>query len=69
MSKVRVNGFQTPFHPLQMLSWVIFAWDTGLTYSFLLVCHPPESAYLLGVLTGAAQIAVVSQCFGRALLL
>merc|ERR1719487_2163734 len=42
--KRRSNGFQQPFHPLQIVSWVVFGLDAIL---FSTVCVPLVQAVLL----------------------
>jgi len=53
--KVRFNGFQRPFHPLQLLSWVVFGGDVFL---FCIVGIP--------LLQTAGAKVLVALCYGIA---
>jgi len=49
---IRKNGFQRPFHPLQLVSWVVFGSDVAL---FAFLCLP--------ILGGTASQVLVGACF------
>lgn len=50
---MRTNGFERPFHPLQVLSWVVFGMDVLI---YIVFCIP--------IIETAAAQGVVAVCFG-----
>lgn len=49
--KVKKNGFTTPFHPFQIISWFIFALDTYAFYFINIVTfsYLPGLSIILGI--------------------
>lgn len=64
VDRVRQHGLQRPFHPLQVVSWVVFALDVSI---FCAVVLPLISAVHWQVLVGLVYAASVSSIVAAAL--
>lgn len=57
VSKMRKNGFELPFHPLQVVSWVVFGTDVFVFLIFALPLIETRAARILVGLVFVASVA------------
>ena len=57
--KVKRHGFQTPFHPLQVVSWVLFLMNTGI-FIFLVLPNSLSNYIFLPFATLAVPVVVLT---------
>eukprot|EP00416_Gambierdiscus_australes_P045989 CAMPEP_0171107776 /NCGR_PEP_ID=MMETSP0766_2-20121228/67540_1 /TAXON_ID=439317 /ORGANISM="Gambierdiscus australes, Strain CAWD 149" /LENGTH=345 /DNA_ID=CAMNT_0011569167 /DNA_START=103 /DNA_END=1138 /DNA_ORIENTATION=+ len=58
-TKVRTNGFERPFHPLQVLSWVVFGSDVLIYLVFCLPLIDTVGAKVLVALVYTASVVTL----------
>eukprot|EP00742_Colponemidia_sp_Colp-10_P002763 GILJ01002953.1.p1 GENE.GILJ01002953.1~~GILJ01002953.1.p1 ORF type:complete len:543 (+),score=93.68 GILJ01002953.1:173-1630(+) len=62
MTGVRVNGFEPPFNPLQVTSWVVFGIDVCCFYIFFIPAMEKAEQIALGIIYLSIFAVVVSLC-------